>query len=73
MMQIIKLWLKISAFLAILGWITHAVNPDFAAWVDGLFHKPETTQISAPLMPDAADPVAPEPSVPAAPVYKFNE
>lgn len=36
-MQIIKLWLKLTALLAILGWATHALNPEFAAWMDGFF------------------------------------
>ncbi|AGH97432.1 hypothetical protein [Micavibrio aeruginosavorus] len=38
-MQIIKVWLKITAFLAVLGWVLHWASPDFAAWLDGVFSK----------------------------------
>lgn len=76
MMQILKLWLKISALLAILGWITHAVNPDFAAWIDGLFYKTEVMDISQPPISENMNPVAPvatpEPASPAS-RYKLND
>ncbi|WP_435641279.1 hypothetical protein [Micavibrio aeruginosavorus] len=38
-MQIIKVWLKITAVLAVLGWFLHWASPDFAAWLDGVFSK----------------------------------
>lgn len=36
-MQIIKLWFKLTAILALLGWGMHTFSPGFAAWTDGFF------------------------------------
>lgn len=36
-MQIIKLWLKITAVLALLGWAGHAAFPELSRWTDGVF------------------------------------
>ncbi len=40
-MQILKLWLKISTLLAIIGWLAHTLNPELAARVGRFFHKTE--------------------------------
>lgn len=44
-MQIIKVWLKITAVLAVLGWVLHWASPDFSAWLDGVFSKKETAAV----------------------------
>lgn len=72
-MQIIKLWLKLTTILAILGWATHAMNPKFAAWVDDFFHAEKVIKVIHTPLPEAPV-VQTEKSESAAPLpYKMNE
>ena len=84
-MQIIRVWLKITAILAVLGWAVHMFSPGFAAWWNGLFARGGEPVIvdqmiaDDPLVPPSnagairADDTPPKSKrVPRGP-YEFNE
>lgn len=47
-MQIIKLWFKLTAVLALLGWGLHTFSPGFAAWTDEVFKSKESVAAPTP-------------------------
>jgi hypothetical protein len=58
-MQIIKVWLKITAVLAVLGWFLHWASPDFAAWLDGVFSKKDAAVVQQTVPQPAAESIPP--------------
>lgn len=78
-MQIIQVWLKITALLAFLGWGAHTFSPDFARWVDGFFSAKTVIDTAADAKPPARPaptgiaPRADKPVTKTGPHYKFND
>jgi hypothetical protein len=74
-MQIISLWFKITALLAVLGTVMHYTSPSLGPWISGFFAAKDVID-SAPSQPipaaEAPQELVKEKSM-AKPVYKFNE